>query len=198
MQMNVKGVSVLEKWSESMKGVFTLADLRALYSDISDDGLYRKLKRMQEAQLLIKVKRGLYARPSASLVDISARIEPAAYISTGTVLERCMMVGSIPARRVQAVKVGVPRIYKCKLGVIEHLSIAQHLYFGFSKQDGICVATPEKAWIDACYFTYKGRAFSFDLDTDVDKSRLDDNLLTEYLEPYDVRFREHFNRNWRS
>lgn len=196
--MNMKDVSALEQWSKAMKGVFTLADLRALYSDISDDGLYRKLKRMQEAQQLIKVKRGLYARPSASLVDISARIEPAAYISTGTVLERCMMVGSIPARRVQAVKVGVPRTCKCALGVIEHLSIAKHLFFGFTKEDGVCVATPEKAWIDTCYFAYKGRAFSFDLDTDVDKDRLDDKLLTEYLEPFDARFREHFNRNWRS
>ncbi|NCC53625.1 MAG: hypothetical protein EOM20_20780 [Spartobacteria bacterium] len=60
------------------------------------------------------------------------------------------------------------------------------------------MATPEKAWIDTCYFAYKGRTFSFDLDMDVDKSRLDDKLLAEYLEPYDVRFREHFNRNWRS
>ena len=195
--MNLKDGMLLEKWSESMKGVFTLADLRALYSDISDDGLYKKLKRMEEAQQLIKVRRGLYARPSASLIDISTRIEPTAYISTGTVLERCMMVGAIPGRRVQAVKVGVPRTCKCALGVIEHLSIATHLYFGFTREDGVCVATPEKAWIDTCYFAYKGRAFSFDLDTDVDKSRLDDALLTEYLKPYDARFCEHFNSSWR-
>lgn len=189
---------LLEKWSASMKGVFALSDLRALYGNISNDGLYKKLKRMEEHDLLVKVKRGLYARPTASLSEISARIEPEAYISTGTVLASSMMIGSVPARRVQAVKVGVPRSYTCSLGMIEHLSIARHLFFGFTKKDGVCVATAEKAWIDTCYFAYKGRSFSFDLDTDVDKTRLDDKLLSEYLEAFDLRFRDHFNRNWRS
>ncbi len=86
--MNVVDGILLEKWSEPMKGVFTLADLRALYGDISNDGLYKKLKRMEEMQQLIKVKRGLYARPAATLLDISTRIESTSYISTGIVLER--------------------------------------------------------------------------------------------------------------
>jgi hypothetical protein len=36
--------------------------------------------------MLFKVKRGIYATPEATLAAISNRIEPAAYISTGTVL----------------------------------------------------------------------------------------------------------------
>ncbi|NCD35247.1 MAG: hypothetical protein EOL87_17780 [Spartobacteria bacterium] len=188
----------LQKWAESMRGVFTLADLKVLYGDISDIGLYKKLNRMVEEKQLIKVKRGLYALPSASLTDICMRMEPNAYISTGTVLASHLMIGSIPGRRIQAVKTGAPRAYECELGTIELLSMAPHLFFGYSEENGLRVATPEKAWLDTCYYAYKGRAFSFDLDTDVDKDALDEQVLTTYLDAYDRRFQQWYHRNWRS
>ena len=80
----------------------------------------------------------------------------------GTVLARTAIIGSIPARRVQAVKMGRPRTYRCELGTIEHLSITPRLYFGFGSIAGDLVASPEKAFLDVCYFTYRGRRFSFD------------------------------------
>ena len=60
------------------------------------------------------------------------------------------------------------------------------------------MATPEKAWLDTCYHAYKGRAFSFDLDTDVDRAKLNEARVAEYLSVYDSRFRAYYDRNWRT
>jgi predicted transcriptional regulator of viral defense system len=186
------------KWAEELGGIFTLGDLRVWLGELSDAGVYKRVERLVAGGFLVKVKRGLYARPSASLAAISARIDPTAYISTGMALSRHLLIGSVPARRLQAVKVGVPRKYSCPLGAIEHLSIAPRLFFGFTAENGIRMATPEKAWLDACYYAFKGRAFSFDLDTDVNRDKLDPALVSKYLEVYDSRFRAYYDRNWKA
>jgi len=190
--MYVKNTPDLAHWAKELDGVFTLADLRVVLSMDSEATLYRALADLVKSGELIKIKRGLYAAPGTSLEVISSRIEPQSYITTGTVLARHAIIGSIPARKVQAVKKGRPRIYRCPLGVIEHLSITPRLYFGFTSEEGRQVATPEKAFLDACYFHYKGKSFSYDLDTDVNKEDLDRKLINSYLRHYDPRFIDYF------
>jgi hypothetical protein len=152
---------------------------------------------MVTSGVLIKVKRGIYATPRADLTAISSRIEPKSYISTGTVLARAAAIGSVPARRAQAIKIGRPRVYRCELGTIEFLSISPRLYFGFTAVSGVLVASAEKAFLDVCYFTYRGRRFSFDPGTDVNLAQLDFDTIEHYLESYDPRFVSFFNRIWR-
>ena len=195
--MDMKKYKAVTRWSEELNGVFTLADLKVALDENAEPTLYRTVAEMVSSGTLIKVKRGIYATPEASLTTISSRIEPNAYISTGTVLARKTLIGSIPARRVQAVKVGSPRTYRCELGTIEHLSICPHLYFGFSVEAGERIATPEKAFLDVCYFTYRGRRFSFDPDTDINLTGLDFDMIERYLKAYDTRFVSFFNRHWR-
>jgi len=72
------------------------------------------------------------------------------------------------------------------------LSITPRLYFGFTSEEGRQVATPEKAFLDACYFHYKGKSFSYDLDTDVNKEDFDRKLINSYLRHYDPRFIDYF------
>lgn len=194
--MNVGRYKAVEKWVEAQEGVFTSSDLKVALDEESDATLYRAIAALVRNGVLIKVKRGIYATPGAGLDVVSSRIEPDSYISTGTVLARNATIGSIPARRVQAVKVGRPRMYRCELGVIEHLSIAPRLYFGFKSENGRRVATPEKAFLDVCYFTFKGKRFSFDPVTDVNLQDIDFALVGDYLDRYDSRFRSFFNRTW--
>ena len=149
-----------------------------------------------EAGTLVKVKRGIYATMEASLASISNRIEPAAYISTGTILAKVAAIGSVPARRIQAVKMGRPRKYSCALGIIEHLSLSPRLYFGFETVGGMLCATAEKAFLDVCYYTYRGRRFSFDPASDVNTSDLRREIVSCYLTKYDGRFVNWFNRIW--
>jgi hypothetical protein len=95
------------------------------------------------------------------------------------------------------VKIGKTRCYESDLGVIEHLGIAPHLYFGFCSESGKPVtATPEKAFLDVCYFHFKGHRFGFDPDTDVNIDDLNRQILNDYLLKYDVRFRTYVKRVW--
>ncbi len=194
--MDVAIHQAVERWAGELGGVFTLADLRMILGDRTEAAMYKRLSGLVDAGSLIKVKRGIYATPGASLSSISHRIDPTAYISTGTILARHALIGSIPARRVQAVKTGRPRIYRCALGIIEHLSMIPRLHFGFTTVDGIPCATPEKAFLDVCYYTYRGKRFSFDPASDVSVSDLDRKILTGYLTCYDKRFVNYFNRIW--
>ena len=46
--------------------------------------------------------------------------------------------------------------------------------------------------LDVYYFHYKGKSFSYDLDTDVNKEDLDRKLINSYLRHYDPRFIDYF------
>ena len=195
--MDVERYKAIQQWRGDMGGVFTTADLRVALDENSEATLYRVLEKMVKRGDLIKVKRSLYATAEADLATISSRIEPNSYLSTGTVLSRAAAIGSIPARKIQAVKVGRPRVYRCALGTIEHLSISPRLYFGFTAVEGQLVASPEKAFLDVCYFAYRGRRFSFDPATDIALDGLDFDIIERYLDAYDARFAGFFKRTWR-
>lgn len=194
--MDNKIVSSVQRWAADLDEVFTLPDLRVVVGEGTEAAMYKKVARLVDSGVLLKVKRGIYATPKASLKVISSRIEPAAYLSTGTVLARSAIISSIPVRRVQAVKVGRPREYRCALGTIEHLSISRRLYFGFEPAAGILYATLEKAFVDVCYFSYRGKRFSFDPASDVNTESLCKKTIDAYLDRYDPRFVSFFNRLW--
>lgn len=194
--MKANDLQLIQDYSQTLDGVFTIPDLKVLFGGQSEAALYKKLAAFVREGVLIKVKRGIYAVPSASLAVISSRISPDSYISTGTVLARALVIGTIPERRVQAVKAGWPRTYKCELGTIEHLSIKPELYFGFENENGVKYACPEKAFLDACYFRLKGRRLSFDLGEDVNLDVLDKKKLKRYLRTYDTTFAAYVRNTW--
>ena len=196
MVVDISIVKQLEQWGTDLNGVFTLSDLKVALREKSPATLFRKVSRLIDSQLLIKVKRGIYATPKTPLEVISSRIDKEAYISTGTILAKCAAIGSIPAYSVQAVKLGRPRSYSCELGKIDHLSIDPKYYFGFTDEGGLLRATPEKAFIDVCYFYYKGTRFSFNPESDIATQHFNKELLNEYLSHYDKRFISYFTSYW--
>lgn len=177
-------------------GILTMPDIRVLLSGLGEDGILKRLRALVREGILVKVKAGVYALPTASLEAISQRLARNSYVSTGTVLARSVLIGSIPSRRVQAVKVGRPRTYRCALGIVEHLSVKEDLFFGYEERDGVLYATPEKAFLDVCYFVSKGRRFSFDPVADVNLTDLDPKRIREYLRAYDRRFVSFFDARW--
>lgn len=192
--MSIEGYKAILKFSKDLEGVFTLPDLKVILDEQTEVTLFRAVRKLVESGDLIKIKRGFYATPDASLAEISCRIEPTSYISTGTVLAKNAIIGSIPARRLQAIKTGRPRTYKCQLGTIEHLSIAPHLYFGFNNINGKNIATKEKAFLDVCYYYYKGKNFSFDPATDINQADMDMQVVNAYLKKYDKQFVSFFKK----
>ena len=70
-------------------------------------------------------------------------------------------------------------------------------FFGFEPVNGRYQATPEKAFLDVCYFFFKGKRFSFDPAGDINIHDLDFERIEGYLDKYDKRFLTFFNRMWR-
>lgn len=192
--MSIENYKAILKFAKDLEGVFTLPDLKVILDEQTEITFFRAVRKLVESGDLIKIKRGFYAAPDASLAAISCRIEPTSYISTGTVLAQNALIGSIPARRIQAVKIGRPRTYKCQLGTIEHLSIAPQLYFGFNTINGKNIATKEKAFLDVCYYYYKGKPFSFDPATDINQAEMNIKVVNSYLKKYDKHFISFFKK----
>jgi hypothetical protein len=189
-------IESIQACAERLDGVFTLADLRVLFADRSEIALFKKLEAEVRQGALVKVKAGVYALPGASLPAVSQRLMPRSYVSMGTVLAEALAIGSVPARRVQAVKVGRPQVYRSAIGVVEHLSVKPDFFFGYEPRNGALMATPEKAFIDVCYFLFKGHSFSFDPVADVDLDVLDGGRIRDYLARYDSRFIRFVETGW--
>ncbi len=197
--MDLSTYKKLVAWSEELDGVFTLSDLKIAFANTSSASMYRDLQVLIKSGDLIKIKRGYYATPAAKLTTIAARLYPKSYISTGTVLAAHKIIGSIPERKIQVILTGTPSTCSSSLGKIEVLSIAPKMFCGFERRDDAYWATPEKAYLDACYFYFRGRKYSFDLESDVDRSRLKPKLIETYLRKYDKRFITFFrDRFWRA
>ena len=196
--MELDGSQTIQKWAQDLDGVFTIPDLKVALHENASTTLFRKIAKLVATGTLVKIKRGIYATPVATLTAMSSRIDPNSYISTGTVLAQRAIIGSIPAKRIQAVKVGRPRTYRFEQGVIEHLSIDPKYYFGFESRNGVLWATPEKAFLDVCYYRYKGKVFSFDPTSDINYQDLDFTIIANYLARFDQRFITFFNTIWKA
>jgi hypothetical protein len=194
--MDITFYKQIKNWAVELDGVFMLQDLRVAFNKMSTANMYRNLEALEDSGDLIRIKRGCYATHDAKLSTISARIYPKSYISTGTVLAAHKAIGSIPERKIQAIRIGSPTSFTCPLGTIEYLSIAPRLFFGFERRDNINWATIEKAYLDACYFFYKRKTFSFNLERDVDCSSLNQKIINQYLKKYDRRFCSFFQKNF--
>ena len=196
--MEIEAYNEFNALSKKLDGVFTIKDLEIVFAEKSSKSLYRVIEELCRSKELMKIKRGIYARTVADLSAIAGRIVPDSYISTETVLARAAIIGSIPAKRIQAIRIGQPRKYKTPIGIIEYLSISPRLYFGFERDKQANWATPEKAFLDCCYYTYKRKTFSIDLTTDVNFERLNQNLIASYLKQYDRRFVSYYTTIWGS
>ncbi len=167
-----------------MRGVFSLSDLRNLLGPANKYALYRALRRLQEAGIISRFARGFYVTPGFDAAALSQRICPDSYISFGTILAGELLIGSVPARRITAVKTGPSRTYANDELCIEHLRITDSLYFGYRRENGINRALPEKAVLDTLYFYKQGKTFSFDIYDDIDYEQLDRRKIDRFLKRY--------------
>lgn len=184
----------LIKTLPKIKYVITVGELRTLFPKLGNDALMKFLKRLLKKGVLFKVKAGLYATKEASLIDISYKLNSESYLSFDSILAKYGVMGSIPRRHVAWVKVGSPKTFKFDLGIISHNSINSKYYFGYRIVDGIKEATPEKAFIDICYFLSKGKRFSFNISSDIAIKDLDSKLIEECLLAYPERFVEYIKK----
>jgi hypothetical protein len=180
----IKIADSVRRISPDLRGVFALSDLRNLFNTKNKFALYRLVKRLENADVLSRFSRGFYVAKDFDPAALSQRICPESYVSFGNVLAENLLIGSIPGRRLMAVKTGETRIYDNGNYRIEQLRLTKSLFFGYKVVNGVNIAVPEKAVLDTLYFYRMGRKFSFDIYSDVDYSGLNMNTLADYIERY--------------
>lgn len=184
MNKAVADYRAVQKWSPSMGGVFSLSDLKNLFDERNPVLLNRRITALIEAGALRRFIRQFYAAEKCSLEILSQRIYPDSCLSLGTVLARRLLIGSVPAKTVYAVKAGRNRTFTSAAGRLVYLGIAPRLLFGCEYEKGVRYASPEKAFIDTLYYYQKGFRFSFNPLEDIDVSRLEKKKVYEMLARY--------------
>lgn len=184
MLSRLKMAEKVRDFSSDMSGVFALSDIRNLLQTENRDVLYRAINELQRADVLSRFSRGFYVTKGFDPWVLSQRLCPESYVSFGNALAKQLLIGSVPHYRVRAAKAGPKRVYSNENIRIEHLSLRKGLNFGWEVVDGIRVALPEKAVLDTLYFYRRGIRFSFDIYSDIDYSRLNKDIINEFLKKY--------------
>jgi predicted transcriptional regulator of viral defense system len=184
MNKSLKDAELLRKYSSRMGGTFSTVDLRNLFGEQNQIMLHRRICTLAEAGILTRFCRGIYVLDGFSPEVLASRTIEESYLSLGTVLAKEMMIGSVPARTIYAVRVGKNRIFRGAQLTIEYVGIKESLFFGYKPVSGIRYATAEKAFLDTLYFHLRGRAYSFDIYQDIDTTRLDRGLIGQWLIKY--------------
>jgi predicted transcriptional regulator of viral defense system len=183
----MKGVAdaqLLARLTGEQAGVFSKADLQTALAEPHPAAFRRRIQMLQDNGILRRFTRGFYVTETFDLPTLSQRIAPDSCISFGTVLARELLIGTSPARRIVATKVGPARTYRALDFEIEHVGISPRLFFGHTYANGVRFANAEKAVLDVLYFHLRGRRYPFDIYSDINFQKLDTKRVREYLRRY--------------
>ena len=165
-------------------GVFSTADLRTALAETHPAAFGRRIRGLLAQEVLFRFTRGFYVTEPFELPVLSQRIAPGSCISFETVLARELVIGTNPARRIVATRVGRNRRYAALGFEIEHVGVSNELSFGCECTQGIRYANAERAVLDVLYFHLRGRRYAFDIYSDINHRRLDMGRIREYLGHY--------------
>jgi hypothetical protein len=146
---------LIEKWSDQMGGVFSLKDIESLFNEKNVLRLQRRISTLMRNRVLTRFKREFYLSKSYNLEILSQRIYPDSYLSLGTVLACHLLIGSIPAKTVYAIKTGRNRRFDSEIVSIVYCGVAPHLYLGYEYENAIRYASAEKALTEFCNYLHR-------------------------------------------
>lgn len=196
--MNIaKSIKNIQVFSEQVKGVFTLADIKAALQLRHPRTLYLRLKALEEEGILFRYVQGVYVTPGFDPAVLSQTICPRSYISFEYVLAKQLVIGSQSGKLLRGVKTGKKRRYAAP-GVelcIEYCGVKEELFLGYENVAGVQYATAEKAVLDTLYFHLRGVKYNFDPYSDLDLTNLNREKLYGYLSKYrNPKFRSFVER----
>lgn len=180
----VVDLQILQRLGVSQRGVFSKADLQTALAERHPAAFVRRVNVLLENGVLRRFCRGWYVTEGFDLATLSQRLAPESYVSFSTVLAQDLIIGPSPDGKIVAAKIGRPRRYVAGGDVIEHVSVADGLFFGFSSIKGVRFADAEKAFLDTLYFHLRGRRYPFEVYSDMAVERLDEGRVRGYLERY--------------
>jgi predicted transcriptional regulator of viral defense system len=128
--------------------------------------------------LLLRMKKNIYVRPEAwktatqeEKLQLANLGQVPSYISLMTALDFYDITTQVQRNFIESVAVKRTKEFQLNDTIFRYSKITGALYFGFTKEKGIFIATPEKAILDAFYLMSYGR-YSLDVSA-LDGEKLD-------------------------
>lgn len=144
--------------------------------------------------LLLRMKRNLYVRRDVwNATDVMERFALAnlgqvpSYISLTSALEYYEVTTQVLRDFFESVATKRTKEIALNGSIFRYSKIAEELYFGFRKEKGYFIATPEKALLDAFYLMSFGR-YSLDIPA-LDSTKLDKGEIKRLSKRFPLRTR---------
>jgi hypothetical protein len=139
--------------------------------------------------LLVKIKRN-NREDKFTLANL---VQVPSYISLMTALDYYEITTQLQRDFIESVAVKRTKEREVKNTIFNYTKISTNLYFGFKKEKGFFIATPEKAFLDALYLMSLGR-YSFDIDS-LDFSKLNGNEIRKSGKRFPAKTRKLLDKN---
>ncbi len=182
-------MKLLKKLKELNKLYFTTSDIRKI-ENYSGGSLYVVLSRLVDRGELIRLTSGIYILPEryGEVEKIANMLYLPSYLSFESALSKYGIISQIPYTLSFATTRKTRKTALDKYAV-EYRQLQFDLYFEYSQRDdGVFIATPEKAFFDILYLASLGK-LSFDFssvnlhDIDIDKTIRYVNKYLKRLSP---------------
>ncbi len=144
--------------------------------------------------LLLRMKRNLYVRRDVwNATGVTEKFvltnlgQVPSYISLTSALEYYEVTTQILRDFFESVAIKRTKQINLNGSIFRYSKIAEELYFGFRKENGFFIATPEKALLDAFYLMSYGR-YSLDIPA-LDSAKLDRGEIKRLSKRFPLRTR---------
>ena len=154
---NIKLLQILRSLN---KPYFTVADLEKVLG-LDRNSLYVLLNRLVKNGTLVRLKRGVYQPEfqSLELEKVANELYYPSYLSFESALSRYGILSQTPYVLTFAATKTTKRLNLAGKEV-EYRQLKVKLFFGYTLENGVYIAEPEKAILDQLYMMSKGKTVS--------------------------------------
>ncbi len=171
--------------AEASKSIYTRSDLTHLLGTSQPATVAKRIEALIKNGFLYRALNGYFYIKGARLEDLAQRIFSDGYLSLQGILTHHAMCGTKRMNHVDIITTrSRPKIIKTSIGIIHmHVQKEEH-HFGYEFGNGLNIASPEKCFIDTCYFHQKKASSYINLYSDLILSNLSISKVQEYLSHY--------------
>lgn len=151
------GIDALKKLQELNKDYYSVKDIERVLN-MPIDSLRGQLTRWCKKGVLIRITKGIYAPygTEINVLKIANQMYYPSYLSFESVLSKYGILSQVPYTLTFATPKRTRKMILNDVGV-EFTKLSDTYFFGYTFENGINIASPEKALVDCLYLVSKGK-----------------------------------------
>lgn len=189
----MKTEDIINKLREINIKILSLSDLKKLFNIAKDNTAYKTAGKLVKKRFLIRLMKGCYASTFnlPEEYEIGNSLYSPSYISLETALNYYGILSQFPYA-IASVTTKKAKKIKANSKEYDYAHINKNLFWGYKKENGLLIATPEKALVDLIYFACKGwRAIDIN---ELDITSLNRKILKKMASKIKYRL---FQKKWK-